>query len=203
MVEKKSTNTNKWKRWLIEYSVIMGIILLLYSTGYYVEVVGRLQQIVLWTGIIQPDLEQPVDIHPAADLKMPMISLSGEKTNLYDYRGKIIFLNFWATWCPPCVAEMPDIQSLYQSYKDQQNITFLMVSVDQDADKAKQFIRRKGFTFPVFIINGLPPAALRPSVIPSTFVIGKDGHLVLRRRGMAKYNTERFKTFLDSLMATH
>lgn len=198
MAKEQSEKSKGWRRTLIEYAVIIGIIAFLYFTGYYVEVVGRLQQLVLWTGIFQPDIEQPVQ-QQAIDLNMPLVSLNGDRSNLAEYRGKILFINFWATWCPPCVAEMPDIQSLYQGYKDNPNIAFFMISLDRDTRKARNFIQRKRFTFPVYMpVSGIPKT-LQSQVVPTTFVIDKKGRIVAKRQGMAEYNTHRFKTFLDSL----
>ena len=194
-------DANTWKRSVVEYLVIGGIILFLYSTGYYVEVIGRLQQLVLWTGLIQPNTEQPIHDLPKAKTDMPLVAFSGEQTSLNSYQGKVIFLNFWATWCPPCVAEMPDIQSLYGHYKDNPNIVFIMVSVDQDPVKARNFIKRKGFTFPVFMPAGAIPKVFQSQVVPTTFIINQGGEIVLQRNGMAKYNTEKFRTFLDAVIS--
>jgi len=203
MANKNTKNKKEWRRSLIEYLVIGGIILLLYSTGYYVEVIGRLQQLVLWTGLIQPDLEQPVHNLPTAKTDLPLVSFSGKQVSLKRFHGKVLFLNFWATWCPPCVAEMPDIQSLYKHYKENKNIVFLMVSVDQNPKKAHNFIKRKGFTFPVFFPGGSLPEIFQTQVVPTTFVINQKGKIVIQRKGMAKYNTDRFRTFLDSVISNN
>jgi len=198
MAKNKSDKSNSWRRTIIEYAVIIGVAVFLYTTGYYVEVVGRLQQLVLWTGIFQPDIEQPAQQQPV-DLNIPLVSLNGERTNLAEHRGKVLFINFWATWCPPCVAEMPDIQALYQSYKNNPNIVFVMISLDKDKEKARKFIHKKGFTFPVYMPTYGIPKSLQSQVVPTTFVINKKGQVATKRQGMAKYDTHRFKTFLDSL----
>ncbi|HKK44456.1 MAG TPA: TlpA disulfide reductase family protein [Balneolaceae bacterium] len=203
MFDRNTKKNNNWWRSIIEYLVIGSIALLLYTTGYYVEVIGRLQQLALWTGIFQPDLEQPVKNPPTVAADMPLVSLTGKPTSLNKYSGKVVFINFWATWCPPCVAEMPDIQSLYENYQNNPEITFLMISLDQSPEKARKFIRRKKFSFPVFMPAGAIPDRFQSQVVPTTFVINQRGSIVLERNGMAEYDTDRFHTFLDSLIANN
>ncbi len=71
-------------------------------------------------------------------------TLSGGTFRLSDYRGKVVFINIWATWCPPCVSEMPDIQRLKETYSD---LVVLGVSVDDEASTARSFIQKNGYTY--------------------------------------------------------
>ena len=74
---------------------------------------------------------------------------SGSVKSLLSYSGKILFINIWATWCPPCRAEMPGIQDLYNEFENSSDIQFIMLSVDDDPNIAQKFIDNKNFTFPV------------------------------------------------------
>ncbi|MBN2730974.1 MAG: TlpA family protein disulfide reductase [Balneolaceae bacterium] len=186
-------------RSIAEWMIILAIPLVLYLTGWHTEVSGRLQQAILWTGLIQPEIKADKGKGIQINYDVPLISLDGDSTNLGAYKGKVIFLNFWATWCPPCIAEMPNIQSLYERFKSNKNITFLMISLDEDPDKARKFIERKGFTFPVYLLNGRRPAIFQSSTIPTTYVINKSGMLVVEKQGMANYNTSSFRTFLKNV----
>lgn len=179
--------------------IILAIPLVLYLTGWHTEVSGRLQQAILWTGLIQPEIKADKGKGIQINYDVPLISLDVDSTNLAAHKGKVIFLNFWATWCPPCIAEMPNIQSLYEKFKSNKNISFLMISLDEDPDKARKFIERKGFTFPVYLLNGHRPAIFQSSTIPTTYVINKSGMLVVEKRGMANYNTSSFRTFLKNV----
>lgn len=203
---KKNSNQGNKKKWfsrrdLIEWGIIIAIGLTLYATGLHTEVLGRLQQVVLWTGIMKPETEVPVSDLQTTSLDMELQTLGGEPANLSDFQGRVIFLNYWATWCPPCIAEMPNIQSLYEHYKDQDGVVFVMVSMDEDLQKARQFIERKGFTFPVYSLAGSRPPQLRNTLLPTTFVINKQAQIAVKKRGMAHYNTSSFRSFLDSLSA--
>lgn len=201
MAEEQSQKKSRtWKREIAEWAVMIAIGLFIYAMGWHTEILGRLQQAVLWTGIIQADTEVKADKGPVIDYNMPLISLGGESTNLSEFKGKVIFLNYWATWCPPCIAEMPNIQKLYEEYKDEPGIKFVMVSLDEDPQKAKDFLANREFTFDAYQLAGRRPEVFKSSIIPTTYIISRDGRLASKKRGMANYNTDAFKNFIDQLL---
>lgn len=185
---------SKYRRELIEWAVLVTIGTLLYVTGLHTEVIGQIQRAVLATGIMQPEIEENA---PKADYNLSLQALDGEYVSLADYKGKTIFINFWATWCPPCVAEMPDIESLYQKVGNE--VAFVMISLDKEPYKAKNFIDKKGFEMPVYFLASNLPKIYNPSSIPTTYVISPAGEIVVTRHGMAKYDTKDFIAFLRSL----
>ncbi|MFH5832304.1 TlpA family protein disulfide reductase [Halalkalibaculum sp. DA3122] len=197
---KQKAGDSRWfgKRDLAEWGVILLVGAVLYATGLHTEVLGRLQQAVLWTGLIQPETEVPVSEREAASYDMQLISFEGEPVSLAEFRGKVIFLNYWATWCPPCIAEMPNIQALYEQYRDNEQVKFVMVSMDEEKSKADDFLERKDFTLPVYQLAGPRPKSLQSTILPTTFVIGKEGRILVKKRGMANYNTAEFRAFLDT-----
>lgn len=198
--EEKQTGTVRFRRELIEWGLLILIPVVLYVTGLHTEVLGRMQQVLLWTGIFQPDTELPVSGRQPAGYDLELKALDGRSTSLQEFRGNVIFLNYWATWCPPCIAEMPNIQALYEEVGHRDGLAFVMVSLDEDRKKAETFIERKGFTFPVYFPEGRRPASLQSGIIPTTFVIGADGNIITKREGMAQYHTGRFREFLERLM---
>ncbi|MFN1835589.1 TlpA family protein disulfide reductase [Balneola sp. MJW-20] len=197
---KKPSAKHTFRRNLIEWTVILGVAGLLYVTGYHTEVIGTIQRVLLATGIHQPHTPlEDASGFPRASYQLRMTSIEGEHLSLADLKGKTLFLNFWATWCPPCIAEMPNIQGLYNELNERDDIEFLMISLDEDPEKARDFIQRKGFSFPVYFpLNGLP-AIYNKAIVPRTFVISPEGDIVIEHEGMAKYNTNSFKDFLLSL----
>lgn len=186
-------------RSLTDWLLPIGILAVFYLTGWQTEVAGRIQQAVLATGMVQPDVAEKIVNQPAGALNLPLVTPDGKKINLSDFKGKVIFLNLWATWCPPCVAEMPNIHRLYQKVASD-DIVFVMISVDEEAQKVKKFVERKKFTFPVYRPQGQLPATLQTQSIPTTFVIAPDGNIVMRQEGMATYDTEKFRKFLTELV---
>lgn len=105
--------------------------------------------------------------------------LFGYEQKLSDYYGKVIFLNFWATWCPPCRAEMPSIQKLYEQLVHE-DFVILAVSVDKEGEPVvRPFLDQTGYTFPV-LLDPRGKAASKYGVrgIPATFIINRDGMIV-------------------------
>ncbi|MDZ7716594.1 MAG: TlpA disulfide reductase family protein [Balneolaceae bacterium] len=197
MKESKGIN---WKKEALNWAGIIGIIALLYVTGWHKPISATLQRAILWTGIIQADTELPESEQTKVDYNMPLVTLDGKKANLNQFRGKVIFLNYWATWCPPCIAEMPSIQELYETYKQNPDVAFVMINLDENVEKAKSFLENKKYTFGSYRRNGRTPPVFRSSIIPTTFVISKEGKLVAKKRGMANYNTVKFRSFFKSLL---
>ncbi|MEQ9308029.1 MAG: TlpA disulfide reductase family protein [Balneolaceae bacterium] len=199
MSKDSKKSTSQIKKALKEWGIILGIFGILYFTGLHTEVIGGLQRILLSTGILRPDTEIDASDIKKANFDMPLISLTGDQTSLKESEGKTIFLNFWATWCPPCIAEMPNIQGLYEDISENENIVFVMLSLDEDHEKARAFMKRKEFTMPVYFLRGRQPGVYNSSVVPTTYIISPEGDIVMEKRGMAKYNTSGFKEFLLSL----
>lgn len=103
----------------------------------------------------------------------------------------------WATWCPPCIAEMPSIDRLHEEMGDE--VVFVMLSLDQDFEKAEPFDKCKGYDLPIYTQAGNLPAMYQSSAIPTTFIIDTKGNLVLTHKGMADYSNPEFKDFLLAL----
>ena len=188
---------NFMKKQLKEWWVVLAVIAIVYFTGLHTEVAAFAQRIVLSTGIITPSQLQASKVEKA-DYNMKLRTLDGEILNFEDYKNKVVFINFWATWCAPCIAEMPNIQSLYDKI-DSDNIKFVMISLDQNSEKARKFIEKKGFTFPVYEPVGYLPDVYYSSEIPTTFVISPEGLIVTKNVGMANYNKKEFLNYLYKL----
>src|SRR5690606_17860270 len=119
-----------------------------------------------------------------------------EKIDLREYKDKTLFINLWATWCPPCRAEMPHISELYKKLEGEEALEFLMIALDDDFEKSKKYIDDKGFTFPVVHANYGLNASLQSQSIPTTLVVSPAGKVIFYHEGMSNFNTEEFKTFL-------
>ncbi len=127
-------------------------------------------------------------------------SLEGKSLKLSDFRGKVVFLNFWATWCPPCRAEMPSIETLYQRYKNQA-VQVLAVSVQEEPSVVKVFLSQNSFTFPIALDpNGEVAQLYGIRGIPTTFIIDPKGTLQGALVGGKDWATPDVYTLLDSLM---
>ena len=187
------------KKKLIEWGIIIMVISILYFTGLHREVIGRLQQGILVTGLIQPDVIDNNDRDKELLTgELILEAADGKRVSLSDMQNKVLFINFWATWCPLCIAEMPGINDLYNETVDDEMV-FLMISTDKEFNKAKDFVSRKGFDFPIYRLRSSIPFALQSRVLPSTYIVAKDGEIVVKHQGMADYNNNKMKDLLKKL----
>jgi peroxiredoxin len=105
-----------------------------------------------------------------------LADLNGGTWSLKGLRGKVVLVNFWATWCPPCRKEMPDLEALYKEFKAQ-GLVILAIS-DEDASKVKSFLKEKGYTYPVLLDAGRKVnEQFRIEGIPKSFVYDRNGRL--------------------------
>ena len=125
-------------------------------------------------------------------------TLDGTEISLSDFRGKPIYLNFWATWCTPCIAEMPSIQNLYDVLKNEK-VVFLVVS-DETAETVRTFMEERQFTLPAFLAMGDLPEVLRPRGLPTTFIIDPGGNVVFKHTGAVRWDDDSSVNFLRNLM---
>lgn len=145
------------------------------------------------------NLQEMKDSAPAPDFTLP--NLEGKKIALKDLRGKLLMLNFWASWCLPCREEMPAMERLYQSYKDR-GFVILGVNIKDDKKSALSFVRELKITFPIaFDPNGEVGLLYGAWGLPTTYLIDAKGIALARAWGPADwYNPgarELIKTLLD------
>lgn len=114
-------------------------------------------------------------------------------------RGKTVFLNYWATWCGPCRAEMPAIQRLYDRTRDL-GVVFLVVS-DEKPEKIAEYLKKNAFTMPIYRSTKGRPAAFQTDGIPATFILAADGRVAFSHIGAAGWDDESTLAFLRSLPA--
>ena len=131
------------------------------------------------------------------DYHLPLRGVNVPDANLSDFRGKILFLNFWGSWCPPCRAEFPSIQALYESKKD--NVVFVLIAMQDEEEKVKEFLQKNKYTTPVYLLEGALSERLVPKVFPTTFILGKDGKILKRDDGAADWNNKAVHDFINTL----
>ncbi len=179
---------------IMDYVTILLIILLLIPTTRMKlkEWVSR----VTMTAPKTKDIEKRKQLE-TNDLTWQVVTYEGERVSLEALTDEVIFLNFWATWCPPCVAEMPEIQSLYDEYKN--DVAFLFVS-NETQQKVHTFLQNNGYSIPVVQPVSAPPDALAASSIPTTYIIDKNQRIALAKTGAAKWSSPKFTRLLDELI---
>lgn len=137
--------------------------------------------------------------------------LSGNLTSLEDYGGKVILLNIWATWCPPCIEELPSMQRLYEVFEGED---FEIVAVSVDASLGRpdaagmiggnvaEFVQRFGLTFPILHDpDGRIQSIYRTTAVPESFLIGRDGVIYRKVTGPTEWDHEANVEFIRRLLA--
>ena len=128
---------------------------------------------------------------PAPELILK--NLSGDQVSLNDYRGQVVLVNLWATWCPPCREEMPTLQAFYEKYKED---GFVLIAIDQEEtlEVVQPFVDEFGLTFPVWLDeNYEAQRQFNTMSLPSSYVIDREGVVRLMWiGGISKRNLEKF-----------
>lgn len=124
----------------------------------------------------------------------------GKSANISELKGKVVFINFWASWCPPCRAEMPSIAALYQKLQKDERFVFLLMNEDDDTQKAMDYLEKNHFDLPIYKRAGEVPNAIFSGTLPTTIVINKEGKIVLKKEGMAGYDSDTFIKQLNDLL---
>ncbi|NIS69309.1 MAG: redoxin domain-containing protein [Proteobacteria bacterium] len=136
---------------------------------------------------------------PAPEFTLP--TLDGKSARLADYRGKVVLLNFWATWCPPCIWEMPSMESLYQRFKGRE-FEILGVSIDAKGESVvRPFVDDHGITFPV-LLDPDSQVYKRYGVtgVPESFIIDKDGKVASKIVGARNWMEKEWLDYFDRLI---
>ncbi len=166
-----------------------------------------LQQQLMKLGFFKPKLETVQEPTPSESTTEETVttaaSFKDEAGNVYDVaqlKGKVLFINFWATWCPPCKAEMPSIQVLYDKFKGNDQVQFLLVEIENDIPGANKFLKQEDLSLPIVYPNSPIPQEWLSGAIPTTVILDKNGELVGREEGMRDYSAKTVVDFIQNLI---
>ena len=153
-------------------------------------------------GFYRPKIEETATESPG----VKGIKFSDSKVNtidLGDLSGKVVFLNFWATWCPPCRAEMPSLNKLHSEFRNNPNITFIFADADGDFAKSTKYMSDRGFAMPVFKVDANVPEQIFSGPLPTTIIFDKQGRISFKHEGVANYADKKFISFINKLIESN
>ncbi len=192
------------KKYFTVSNIISGILVVFtLSILVFPEFKAKVLQVFMSAGLFQPGVPGEVKADKAtavSDWKIRLNNSEGEVVDGHTMDGKVVFINFWATWCPPCIAEMPSINTLYKNYKNNSGILFLLVDADGNLAKSGAFMKDRNFELPVYAPQGPFPEEWFGGSLPTTLVLDKQGRPVYHHEGIADYGSQKFKDFLDGLL---
>jgi len=135
---------------------------------------------------------------PAVDF--PFWTLDGGTKHLSEVKGKVVFLDLWGTWCIQCVAEMPTVQALYDHYRNDPNVAFLIVSRLDSPETVRRYARRNHLDLPFYTTDDADiPASMHLNQFPATFIYAPDGTLMVKHTGAADWSAPSVISFIDGL----
>jgi thiol-disulfide isomerase/thioredoxin len=138
-------------------------------------------------------------VEPKESMSFSLPNLKGQSQSFNKFRGKLVVLNFWATWCPPCQKEMPSMERLWSDYRDR-NIVVLALNMREDRSKINSFVESYGLSFPVWIDDGAIASRMRVSTLPTTWLVGPKGRTLARLRGPIRWDKPSVKKALESIL---
>ncbi|WP_159638653.1 TlpA family protein disulfide reductase [Sphingobacterium composti Ten et al. 2007 non Yoo et al. 2007] len=199
-MENKKSKKRIWT--YVIWAVLFGLILLPSSRIF-------LQQQLMKLGLFKPKLEKVQEPETVSNSEnapsaissaISFVNEEGKIFNVDSLKGKVLFINFWATWCPPCKAEMPSIQKLYDKFKGNDKVEFLLVEIENDIEGANKFLKQENLTLPIVYPNSRIPEEWLSGAIPTTVFLDKNGVLVSREQGMRDYSAKSVEDFIQNLI---
>ncbi|MCA1790147.1 MAG: TlpA family protein disulfide reductase [Thioalkalivibrio sp.] len=138
-----------------------------------------------------------LEIYGVADFTWRIRALDGEATTLESFRGDVLFINVWASWCAPCVRELGSIERLQARLSDT-DVRFLIVAAEGERP-VRRFLRRYRYDLPFYLEEARMPRAFGLRGLPTSWVVDREGHIVLLRHGEAVWDTQEVEAFVRAV----
>jgi thiol-disulfide isomerase/thioredoxin len=187
---------DSFKNLLADAVLLLGIVVV--AAGFYVFMKPSLHKIRAALGNPGGGFSTPLPEGTVVDPAWSVQTMEGQTVPLSHFKGKVIVLNFWATWCAPCRLELPSLEKLYQTFKDS-DVAFLCVS-KEDPREVKKYLQTNPLTIPMYIIADIPPA-LNVKGLPATFILSRSSKVALSRLGAADWSKKNIVDLLHKLSA--
>ena len=137
---------------------------------------------------------------PRAVFSLP--NLKGEYENTDNYKGSYILINFWATWCAPCVKEIPSLNNLYNKFKDKKKFKMIAINIGQSKEVVKKFLLDKSLPveFTILLDEKMDLSDWNVQAIPTTFLVDKKGKIIYKVEGEKEWDSKEFTSFFNSII---
>jgi thiol-disulfide isomerase/thioredoxin len=176
---------------------IIFILVMLINPGFKATVLQGFMKI----GLFQPNIPKsaPGKTTEVVTQSLLFKNTDGKVIDLQEKRGKVIFINFWATWCPPCIAEMPSVNRLHNEFKNNENVIFIIADVDNNFIKSTAFMKEKKFSLPVYSLAGDIPREYFSGTLPTTIILDKSGNIAFQHEGLADYSSDKMIEYIKKM----
>ena len=135
--------------------------------------------------------------------ELPVFDRSGHKTDLSKEKGGLTIIHFWATWCPPCVEELPALSGFWEKYRNRGDVRLYAISVDKDWKTIEDFVKKNPSSIPLFHDPGAATAHRFGSMqYPETYIVNKSGRVLFRVQGPVSWSDPEVRSRIDQLIAS-
>ena len=194
MNKENSDSKKSWfqKNWSNMLFVVFAVLFLIPSTRFHLQVaINRVFS-------FAPSIEEETELKQLINYNWRLIDSNELSQNFSSSKGKVVFINFWASWCGPCVAEMPSLQKLYTNHKNE--VDFYFIARDEQP-AIQEFMAKENLDLPVYYELQNPPKILQSNQLPTTYLIDKQGQIWIEKTGAADWNSERVNKLINELVA--
>lgn len=158
-----------------------------------IQVAVNKAKLLVWSPSLR-DANEQTQLEP---FTYQLADLNGDPLAVAVGKGKIVFISYWATWCPPCVAELPSIEKLHATYGDQ--IDFMLIT-NEEAEVVTRFLEKHEFVMPVYNPQMAPPLELYDTNIPTNYLLDRDGKIIIKETGAADWNSAKVRSILENML---
>ena len=176
--------------------VVFILLLIIPQTRTPIQVAVNKLKVAIWS----PSIEDEEDQNEVTPFQYAVVDLQGETQSISIGKGKVTFISYWATWCPPCIAELPGIQDLYKDYGDKVNFILL---TQEEPERVQRFIEKRGYELPIYFPQMQAPKILQENSIPTNYIIDATGKIIIKETGAADWNSKKIRKLLEELIANY
>lgn len=181
------------------YIIFSGIFLLFFIFGLilFYKSIKEIKEVEKEMAFKPPEIEEKREIETFAGEKFMFKDLEGKIFDLKDFKGKYVFLTFWATWCRFCGMELPQLEKIYPKYKDK--IEFILIS-NEEIEKVLNYKKRNNFNLPFYLQSGRIPQKFQTQGIPVNFILNEKGEIIKKVEGYFDWASEEGIEILNKII---
>ena len=180
-------------KWSDYFFGVFILLLLIPQTRKPIQVAANRAKILVWSPSIKASKDQ-AQLDP---FDYQVLTLDGSPKTIGVGKGKVTFISYWATWCAPCLAELPSIEKLYGDYGEQINFVLL---TNEAPETVATFLKKKPYTLPIYAPRMTPPTLLFDKSIPTNYLIDQKGKIISKVTGAADWNSKKVRSILNTLL---
>lgn len=200
-VSKRKTSANKLWQYLKKNAFTILIVVVIGVLFVSPDAKSFVLRQLMATGLFNASIDsKSADTIISTHTDFDFADEKGSIQNTSSLRGKVVFINFGASWCPPCRAEFPSIETLYSKFKNSPDVFFLTLNEDSDLATGQAYLDKEKYSLPIYKSNGNVPSEIFSGALPTTVVLDKNGKIRLHHTGFANYASDNFVKQIEELI---